>query len=211
MSDNFVDLNTIINYASYIAVVSYGISGAIVAIRHNFDFLGILFITIINTVGGGLMRDALINKIHMIFYSHIYIILILISIGLVHLLKLERFKQLEQGKIYVFCDALGLAAFSITGGMIAMNANLNLFSILFFAFLIPTGGTILRSTLIKESTSILNANFYGSIALILGASLYVLRELSMLNYITMILLFFIGVSLRLTSYKYNKWKLPFVE
>jgi len=46
-----------------IGLVSFSISGAIVAIHSGFNIYGVVFSALITSVGGGMIRDVLINKI----------------------------------------------------------------------------------------------------------------------------------------------------
>lgn len=45
-----------------VGTVAFSCSGAMVAIRKNLDFLGIIVLGVITAVGGGMFRDILIGK-----------------------------------------------------------------------------------------------------------------------------------------------------
>jgi uncharacterized membrane protein YeiH len=55
-----------------IGLVSFSISGAIVAIHSGFNIYGVVFLALITSVGGGMMRDVLINKIPFILKENFY-------------------------------------------------------------------------------------------------------------------------------------------
>ena len=42
----------------YVATFTWAVSGAIVAIRHRFDIVGVFVVALLSAIGGGLMRDA---------------------------------------------------------------------------------------------------------------------------------------------------------
>ena len=44
-----------------IGTVAFAVSGAIVAIQKGLDYYGITFLAIITAVGGGIIRDVIIN------------------------------------------------------------------------------------------------------------------------------------------------------
>ena len=48
----------ILNYAG---VFVFALSGGAVAIRHNMDLFGVMVIGLITAVGGGTLRDILLN------------------------------------------------------------------------------------------------------------------------------------------------------
>ncbi|WP_108062113.1 trimeric intracellular cation channel family protein [Poseidonibacter lekithochrous] len=75
-----------------VGLVSFAITGALVAIDNEFNFLGVLILAFITAVGGGTIRDILINRVPSIlvseFYATVAIIVGLVTYGL-HLLGLH--------------------------------------------------------------------------------------------------------------------------
>ena len=55
-----------------IGLVSFAITGALIGIDANFNFLGVLMLAFLTAVGGGTIRDILINKIPSILISEFY-------------------------------------------------------------------------------------------------------------------------------------------
>jgi uncharacterized membrane protein YeiH len=55
-----------------IGLVSFSITGALIAIEHNFNLTGVLAISFITAVGGGIVRDVIINEIPFIFKTGFY-------------------------------------------------------------------------------------------------------------------------------------------
>jgi uncharacterized membrane protein YeiH len=62
-----------------IGLVSFSITGSIIAIEHNLGYFGVIFISMISAVGGGVLRDLLLNRIPVLltggFYGMISIII----------------------------------------------------------------------------------------------------------------------------------------
>ena len=62
-----------------IGLVSFSISGAIVGLNSGFNIFGVVFLSLITAVGGGVLRDILINEIPFFlsrsFYASISIII----------------------------------------------------------------------------------------------------------------------------------------
>ena len=46
---------------------AFAISGALVAIKKDFDIFGVIIIAFVTAVGGGMMRDVLINIINPVY------------------------------------------------------------------------------------------------------------------------------------------------
>jgi uncharacterized membrane protein YeiH len=55
-----------------IGLVSFSISGSIVALHSGFNVYGVVFLALITAVGGGMIRDVLINKIPFILKENFY-------------------------------------------------------------------------------------------------------------------------------------------
>ena len=66
-----------------IGLVSFAITGSLVAIENDFNFLGVLILAFITAVGGGTIRDILINWVLFIlvfeFYATVVIMVWLIT------------------------------------------------------------------------------------------------------------------------------------
>jgi len=55
-----------------IGLVSFSISGSIVALNTGFNIYGVVFLALTTAVGGGMIRDVLINKIPFILKENFY-------------------------------------------------------------------------------------------------------------------------------------------
>lgn len=64
-----------------IGLVSFSISGALIAIENNFNITGIIAMAFLTAVGGGIVRDVIINEVPFVLKTGFYgTISILISI-----------------------------------------------------------------------------------------------------------------------------------
>ncbi len=95
-----------------IGLVSFAITGSLVAIENDFNFLGVLILAFITAVGGGTIRDILINRVPSIlvseFYATVAIIVGLVTYGL-YLLDLKNIYSLII--VFVFGVVLRLLAY----------------------------------------------------------------------------------------------------
>ena len=55
-----------------IGLISFSISGGLIAVEHNFNLTGVLALSFITAVGGGIARDIIINEIPFIFKTGFY-------------------------------------------------------------------------------------------------------------------------------------------
>lgn len=164
----------LISIMELIGTVAFAISGAIVAIEKGLDYYGISFLAIITAVGGGIIRDIIINvDLPVALANPLYVIVSVISafvaIGFYkHIVKKKR--------TLLFCDAIGLAAFTAIGAEVAIRNGFNLpFVIIVFALLTGTGGGTLRDLFAKEIPFIFQKEIY-AIASIIGAIAFIISN-----------------------------------
>jgi len=55
-----------------IGLISFSITGALIALEHNFNLTGVLALCFITAVGGGIARDIIINEIPFVFKTGFY-------------------------------------------------------------------------------------------------------------------------------------------
>lgn len=95
-----------------VGLVSFAITGSLVAIENEFNFLGVLILAFITAVGGGTIRDILINRVPSIlvseFYATVAIIVGLVTYAL-HIFDLHSIPALIG--VFVFGVALRLLAY----------------------------------------------------------------------------------------------------
>jgi len=100
-------------------------------------------------------------------------------------------------------------SFSISGALVALEVGYNLTGIMALSFLTAVGGGITRDVIINEVPFVFKTGFYGSIALLIGFTIFTVSLLNFVNYFTLTLIFFAGVFLRLIAY-YKNWSLPVI-
>jgi len=193
--------------ADIIGIVAFAISGFLVALRNNLDLLGILIASFLTAIGGGIIRDILIDRTPFVF-THTYPSLtIIITIVIVIVVNAQTKEKLEQSFLFTLSDTIGLVAFSLAGALLGIEAEFNFFGVLIVGFLTAIGGGVIRDVMINEVPAILISDFYGSIALLSSALLFMLHSFNVLNSATLASVALGAITLRLLAYRY-KWRLP---
>ena len=161
--------------AGLLGVAVFAVSGALTAGRKHFDWLGVVVIAFVTAVGGGTIRDLLLDQ--PIFWirdtTYLYVVLAAAAVTLVYV----RFGKPPQMSLLI-ADALGLALFTIGGAQIAEAQNLPPVIVIFMGTITGAVGGVVRDVLCGEVPILLRpAELYATPA-ILGASTYlVLQEL----------------------------------
>lgn len=200
------DSNVVIA-ADILGLIAFSLSGFLVGVRNNLDLLGIVISTFLTALGGGIVRDALLNRTPFAFTEYYPAITVLMTIGIAFLFRLYRRERIERQWIFVVSDSIGLVAFSITGALLAISAGFNFFGVIILSFLTAVGGGVVRDVMINQVPSVLISDFYGSIALIVSLMLLVLHASALLNPVGIASVALIAVFIRLLAYT-KGWHLP---
>jgi len=67
-----IEKNRYFLFADTLGLVSFAISGALVGLEVEFNFSGVVLLSLITAVGGGVLRDMLINEVPFILTSEFY-------------------------------------------------------------------------------------------------------------------------------------------
>ncbi len=202
----------------WIGTISFAVSGALVAIRCSLDLFGVVTVGCITAVGGGIIRDILIGNIPpKIFYNPMILLVAVVTSILVFLIAYiyrNKFKQIREAvdTVNVFFDALGLAAFSITGVEIACLASLQENALLAITLGVITGvgGGVLRDVLVNEKPYVLTKHIYAVVS-ILGCSFYYILSVQLGYKVTATFFAVIFIVLmRLLAARF-RWSLPKIK
>jgi len=195
--------------AEYIGIIAFASSGFFVAVRNKLDFLGTLISVFLTALGGGIIRDVAVDKAPYTFTHNVPAFIILMVMILLILFGFHKKDSIENKPLFILSDSIGLISFSITGALIAIEAGLNITGVLALAFVTAVGGGIIRDVIINEVPFVLKTGFYGTIALLIGLTLYVLHIFDSISFYTLTMVFAAGIVLRMIAY-YKKWSIPLV-
>lgn len=194
-----------LNIISFLGVIVFAISGALIAADKNFDVLGFLLIGTVTGVGGGTLRDLLLG-ITPVFWVHDSAVLISCLVATVATyFAAHKIKQRQRWILWM--DAAGLAAFAVMGCQVAMTQDVPLLTVVVMGVMSATFGGVMRDVLCADTLMLMRAELYISCAL-LGALLYVgLRQTSLPTELCALCAFFGAFLLRLGAIHFG-WKLP---
>jgi len=200
------ELNLVV-VADILGIIAFTLSGFLVGVRNNLDLLGLIISASLTALGGGVVRDVILDRIPFAFNEYYPAITVITTIIFAFAFRLYRREQLERQWLFVISDTIGLVAFSITGALLAIDAGFNFFGVIILSFLTAIGGGILRDILINQVPAVLVSDFYGSIALIVSLLLLILAALTSLSTPAVVAVAAIAVTLRLAAY-IKGWHLP---
>lgn len=173
-----------------LGIISFAIAGYLTAVTQGVTLFGSLLMGIIPAVGGGVFRDVLLGRHPIWLLQAENYLLMIIVICLFVLTPIYFLLSRIQGKqsilnknstshkyldfFLILCDAIGLAAFTVTGVLVALSMGTDplWFWGPFFAFLTGAGGGIIRDIILNMSrVDAIHGAVYGENAVIWGGIL----------------------------------------
>lgn len=159
-------------WVDYVAVFVFGVSGALVARRKNYDYVGAFVLAAVTAVGGALLRDGICiqDGISPIFQDGNYMVSILLAWLCAMLLGGLRTKF---DGVILFCDALGLGLYAVFGTNKALVYGLSVPVAVAIGFVNAVGGGFLRDVVAREEPLVFKpGQFYAGVAVV-GSLFYV--------------------------------------
>ncbi|MFE4589963.1 trimeric intracellular cation channel family protein [Streptomyces laurentii] len=190
-----------------VGIFVFAISGALLAVRKNFDIFGMAVLAEVTALGGGLFRDLIIGAVPPVAFTDLgYFLMPLVATVLVFFLHPE--VERTQTAVNVF-DAAGLGLFCVTGTTKAYDYGLGLTSSAVLGVATGVGGGVLRDILAVEAPSLLrwDRDLY-AVPAIVGATIVVLSiRFDVLNAYTSGAAVLTAFVLRLLAMRFH-WRAP---
>jgi uncharacterized membrane protein YeiH len=177
---------------SFLGVGVFAASGALAAGRKGFDLLGVLVIAAVTAIGGGTLRDLLLDR-HPIFWIADVSQLWAVLIGAASVLIYTRLADPPDMSLSI-ADAMGLALFTISGAQIAEQRGVRWVIIIIMGTITGAAGGVLRDVLSGEVPLILRRGELYATAAIAGAVIYLLLEASGIGSVASAILGMIAVA-----------------
>jgi len=149
---------TVLDYA---AVAVFGASGALAAARSKHDIITFGFFAAVTGVGGGTLRDLLIDAPVFWVARPEYILVCLAAATAVWIFGWGRGRE----RLLLWLDALGMAAYTSVGAMKAVSLGAPPFTAIVMGVLTATFGGVLRDVLAHEPSVLLRRELYVTPAL----------------------------------------------
>ncbi|MFF4788729.1 MULTISPECIES: trimeric intracellular cation channel family protein [unclassified Streptomyces] len=190
-----------------VGIFVFAISGALLAVRKNFDVFGIAVLAEATALGGGLFRDIVIGAVPPAAFTDLGYFLTPLFAALV-VFFLHPHMERIQTAVYVF-DAAGLGLFCVAGTTKAYAYGLNLTASATLGMATAVGGGVLRDVLANDVPSLLrwDRDLY-AVPAIVGATMVVLCiHYDALNPFTSGLAVVTAFVLRLLAMRFH-WRAP---
>ena len=151
------------------ATFAGALAGALVGVRLRFDLVGVLTLAVISGLGGGIIRDVLLNT-EVYALQNPRLLIAAIAAALVVFFFFSLADRLMWSLFLI--DAISLGIFAAIGSDKALLAGLALIPALLLGTVTAVGGGLLRDVLTNDVPQVLRpGGFYASVA-VAGCATY---------------------------------------
>ena len=146
--------------------MAFAVTGAMKGVAFKMDILGVIVLSSITGMAGGMLRDIVLGRIPPAALIDPTYILVTTITGISVFYLYPNIKSLLG--LFLKFDALGLGVFSIIGATIALNGGygLNLLIMMFAGVITAVGGGIVRDVLVNEKPLVFIKELYVSLSFI---------------------------------------------
>ena len=184
---------------------AFAVSGALAASRKNMDIFGYCVLALMPAVGGGTVRDIIIDRVPVFWISDNRYVAVAIIAALI--VFFSSYKPGSRRRILVWMDALGLALFAALGTEISLAHETGpLVAIMLGVTTAVTGGMI-RDIICNEIPLILSREIYATAAFAASLAYVIADSSGLLEEISLAIAVIAGFAIRALAIVYD-WSLP---
>ena len=155
-----------------IGTIAFAISGAVVGIQKKMDIFGVAILAMTTAVGGGIIRDIILNITPPAAFRHPVFTITAIATGIIVFIFIKNHFHLHKQEFYEAVlrtmDAIGLGIFTVIGVETAYTnvADTNVYLAVFVGVLTGVGGGVMRDVMAGNTPYIFTKHFYACASLI---------------------------------------------
>jgi len=152
------------------------IQGASIGAEKNLDFLGVMVISLVTAMGGGIARDLLVGEHPPEALRGWPVPAVALAGGLFTIFSFHVIEQVPEMALLTV-DALGLALLAVSGVEKAIEYKLTPIAAVIMGAIAGTGGLTAGEVLLAQIPTILRTDFLASAAIIGAIAMVIARKL----------------------------------
>mgnify|MGYP006099779309 CR=1 FL=1 len=188
-------------WLDYFGVFVFAFSGALMAGRYKLDPFGVAVLAAVTAIGGGTVRDVILQT--PVFWltqpTYLYIILITASLTI---LFVRQPKRIPKRFLYV-ADAFGLALFAVLGTQKALDLGSSYMVAIMMGTMTGVVGGMIRDLMCNVIPLILRQEIYALAAILGGAIFILLYHLGLSENDASIIAIICALTIRLAAIYWN--------
>ena len=163
-----------------LGIFVFALSGGVVAVRKELDIFGVLVLAGTTGLGGGFLRDVLIDATPPAALEDWRYLMVPVAAGLVTFFFHPTLARRRAERVITFFDAAGLGLFCVTGALKSLEYGLGPVPSALMGMVTGIGGGIARDLLAGRVPAVFDSELYATPALA-GATWAVVADGASLN------------------------------
>lgn len=189
----------------YVAIAVLAASGAVVGVRKGFDLFGIATLAVLTGVGGGVLRDLLLDLDPPASLQHWQEITICLAMSLLTTVFTRTVIKLN--KLVLVLDAVGMGFFATSGAAISIDHGASWFAAVVLGVLSAVAGSVMRDVVAREVPLVMGPDDMYAAPAVLGAVIYVAIDQFGPQSFGVVVGSLVATLLRLAAITFH-WRLP---
>ncbi|ROS88167.1 trimeric intracellular cation channel family protein [uncultured Duncaniella sp.] len=165
--------STFIFIIEILGTLAFGVSGVRLAAKKHFDWFGAYTIGVITAIGGGTLRDILLDI--PVFWMQTWLYLAVTGVSFLIVAAFTRILTSDSKSLFMF-DAVGLTLFVITGIEKTLAEGYPMWVAMIMGMITGSFGGILRDVLINEEPLFFRKDIYATACLAGGGVYWIFAE-----------------------------------
>lgn len=199
LNSNYLHM-TFTTILDFLGTLTFAISGIRLASGKQIDWFGAYIIGLVTAIGGGTLRDILLNVTPFWMLDASYFITTAVALIATLLFKDKVFKL---GSTLFLFDTIGLGLFTIVGITKSIGAGLPIWVSIVMGTITGTVGGVVRDVLLNEVPLLFRRDIY-ALACVAGGGIYfICKSLDLPTGLTEILAASVVIILRLVAVRFH--------
>ena len=190
-----------------IGTIAFAISGIRLAAYKNFDLFGAYTVGLVTAIGGGTLRDLLLDI--PVFWMQTWLYLAVTGISLLIVILFKKVLVSHDRMLFIF-DTIGLALFVVIGIQKSLAEGYPMWVAIVMGMITGSFGGVIRDILINEEPLFFRKDIYATACLAGGFTYWLIGYATPDPIVGQITCAFTVIVLRLLAIRYN-WSLPVIK
>lgn len=196
--------NYFLFFIEVIGTIAFAISGIRMAAAKNFDWFGAYTVGLVTAIGGGTVRDVLLDI--PVFWMQTWWYLAVTGLAFFIVLAMRQM-SVRRGLVLFVFDTIGLALFVVIGIQKSLAAGYDPWVAIVMGMITGSFGGVVRDILINEEPLFFRKDIYATACIAGGIVYWVIMALGGSDIFQQICCAATVILLRVFAVKY-KWELP---
>jgi uncharacterized membrane protein YeiH len=188
-----------------LGIAVFAVSGSLAAVQARMDLFGVITLSVLTALGGGVVRDVLLGITPPTPIVRLDYLLTPVAVALAVFALHPVFHRLHRGVLVA--DAFGLGLFATAGATIALDTGAPPLTAIITGLITAVGGGVLRDVLADTVPTVLRGQLYAVPALLAALLVVSGHQLGLPPGPTTAVAAGVGTALRLAAMA-RRWEAP---